>query len=118
MDDFIAVLRVSELLPGQMTWVSVDGARVLLARVEDGWYALEDVCGHQRMALSRGRLDGYVVECPLHFACYDVRTGALLSGPMAADVPTYEVRVEDDTVYVKREPNTLGSSRRAGRSYD
>jgi hypothetical protein len=43
-----------------------------------------------------------VIECPLHFAIFDVRTGKLLSGPTAADVPTYQVQVEDDTVYVKR----------------
>jgi nitrite reductase/ring-hydroxylating ferredoxin subunit len=31
-----------------------------------------------------------------------VRSGKFLSGPSAADVPTYEVRVEDDTIYLKR----------------
>jgi nitrite reductase/ring-hydroxylating ferredoxin subunit len=30
-----------------------------------------------------------------------VRTGQLLSGPMADAVPIYEVRIEEDTVYVK-----------------
>jgi len=45
---------------------------------------------------------GYVVECPLHYACFDVRTGKLLSGPVAVDVATYEVRVDGDMVYVKR----------------
>jgi nitrite reductase/ring-hydroxylating ferredoxin subunit len=43
-----------------------------------------------------------VVECPLHFATFDVRSGKLLSGPVSADVPTYAVLVKDDTVYVKR----------------
>jgi len=45
---------------------------------------------------------GHVIECPLHYACFDVRTGKLLSGPVSGDVPTYAVRVEGDTVYVKR----------------
>ena len=45
---------------------------------------------------------GHVIECPLHFATFDVRTGKLLSGPASADVVTYEVRIEGDTVYVKR----------------
>jgi len=31
-----------------------------------------------------------------------MRTGELLSGPAAADVPRHEVHVEGDTVYVKR----------------
>jgi nitrite reductase/ring-hydroxylating ferredoxin subunit len=86
-----------------MTWVAVDRERVLLVNVNGAFYALRDVCGQQRAALSQGRLKGYVVECPLHFARYDVRTGALLSGPVAEPVPCYEVQVAGDTVYVKRE---------------
>jgi len=65
------------------------------------FYALSDV-GHQRAPLSRGKLEGHVVECPLHFARFDVRTGKLLRGPVAEDVPVYAVRVDGDTVYVQR----------------
>ncbi|PYN92542.1 MAG: (2Fe-2S)-binding protein, partial [Candidatus Rokuibacteriota bacterium] len=50
----------------------------------------------------KGTLAGHVVECPLHFATFDVRTGKLLSGPASADVPAYAVQVRDGTVYVKR----------------
>jgi nitrite reductase/ring-hydroxylating ferredoxin subunit len=103
MAEFVAVRRVSELPPGHMTWVAVDRERVLLVNVDGTFYALSDVCGHQRAVLSKGRLEGYVVECPLHFARYDVRTGALLSGPVAEDVPCYEVRVQGDMVYVAKE---------------
>lgn len=92
-------------------WVAVDRERVLLANVEGSFYALRDVCGHQRAPLSRGRLDGHVVECPLHFARFDVRTGALLCGPVAEDVPIYEVRVDAEMVYVKRSSICTGTSR-------
>jgi nitrite reductase/ring-hydroxylating ferredoxin subunit len=47
-------------------------------------------------------LQGHVIECPLHFAQFDGRTGQLLCGPTAADIPTDRVLVEGDTVYVKR----------------
>jgi nitrite reductase/ring-hydroxylating ferredoxin subunit len=105
MEDFVPVKKVSELSPGKMTWVSVEGERVLLTNVDGMYYALEDVCGHQRVALSRGLLEGHEVECPLHFARFDVRTGELINGPISDDVRTYDVRVEDDTVYVKRDAN-------------
>jgi 3-phenylpropionate/trans-cinnamate dioxygenase ferredoxin subunit len=85
-----------------MKWVAVDRDRVVLVNVDGAFYALDDVCGHQRAPLSRGRLEGHVVECPVHFARFDVRTGQLLSGPVAEDVPVREVRVEGDVVYVKR----------------
>jgi nitrite reductase/ring-hydroxylating ferredoxin subunit len=100
---FVAVTRASELAPGAMTWVSVDRERVLLANVEGTIYALHDACGHRQAPLSKGRLRGHVVECPLHYAEFDVRTGKLLSGPTSTDVPTREVVVEADVVYVKRQ---------------
>ena len=96
------VTTASELAPGAMKWVAVDRERVLVANVEGVFYALRDACGHRQAPLSKGTLDGYVIECPLHFATFDVRTGKLLSGPAAADVPIYVVQVHDDTVYVKR----------------
>jgi nitrite reductase/ring-hydroxylating ferredoxin subunit len=102
MTGFIAVSKVADLPPGHMTWVAVDRERVLLVNVDGTFYALSDVCGHQRAPLSRGKLEGHVVECPLHFARFDVRTGKLLHGPVAEDVPVYEVRVDGDTVYVQR----------------
>ncbi len=105
MTDFVAVKKIEELPPGQLTWVAVDGERVLLANVAGTVYALEDVCGHQRVALSKGTLDGYEIGCPLHFAKFDVRTGELITGPISEDVLTYEVKVEGDTIYVKPEPN-------------
>jgi nitrite reductase/ring-hydroxylating ferredoxin subunit len=104
LEGFVPVRPAAELPAGAMTWVAVDRERVLIANVGGVLYGLLDACGHRHAPLSKGRLDGHVVECPLHFAQFDVRTGKLLSGPASADVPTYEVRVEAETVYVKRRP--------------
>jgi nitrite reductase/ring-hydroxylating ferredoxin subunit len=95
------VAKVDELSPGQMRWVAVNGERRVLANVEGMFYAISDVCGHRNAPLSRGQLQGYVIECPLHFAQFDIRTGELISGPVSMAVPVYEVRVEDGTVYIK-----------------
>jgi 3-phenylpropionate/trans-cinnamate dioxygenase ferredoxin component len=100
----VPVTAASALAPGAMTWVVIDRERVLLANVEGVFYAMRDACGHRQAPLSKGALAGHAIECPLHYACFDVRTGKLLSGPASADVPTYAVRVQDDTVYVKRAP--------------
>jgi nitrite reductase/ring-hydroxylating ferredoxin subunit len=100
-DGFVPVTKASELLPGQMRWVAVNGERRVLANVEGCFYAISDVCGHRNAPLSRGKLQGYLIECPLHFAQFDVRTGELVNGPVSTPVAVYEVRVEGDTVYVK-----------------
>jgi len=98
---FVAIARVSELAAGEMKFAAVDGQRIVLANVEGRFYALRDVCGHRNAPLSRGRLLGHLIECPLHFALFDLRTGKLVDGPISTDVPAYEVRVEGETVYIK-----------------
>jgi 3-phenylpropionate/trans-cinnamate dioxygenase ferredoxin component len=99
---FHAVAKIEDLPEGGMKCVAVDRERVLLAHVGGRFYALRDACGHKNAPLSRGRLDGHIVECPLHFALFDVRNGKLVDGPISADVPCYTVRVEGDTVFVGR----------------
>src|SRR2546425_11113940 len=98
---FVPVIRASALPPGAMTWVAVDRERVLIANVEGVFYALRDACGHRQAPLSKGTLAGHVVECPLHFATFDVRTGKLLSGPASAGVPPHAVPGGDGTAYAK-----------------
>ena len=101
-EGFVPAIRASEVPAGAMKWVVLDYERVLIAHVDGAFYALADACGHRGASLSRGTLEDHVVECPLHFARFDVRTGKLLSGPTSADIPTYQVLVEGDAVYVKR----------------
>jgi 3-phenylpropionate/trans-cinnamate dioxygenase ferredoxin subunit len=100
-DEFVPVAKTTDLLPGQMKWVAVDGERRVLANVEGTFYAISDVCGHRNAPLSRGKLEGYLIECPLHFAQFDVRTGELVNGPVSTAVAVYQVRVEGETVYIK-----------------
>jgi len=89
-EGFVAVARVSDLAPGEMKFVAVERERVVLANVDGGFYALRDVCGHRNAPLSRGRLEGCLIECPLHFAQFDIRTGALdLADPQLAADPRH-----------------------------
>jgi nitrite reductase/ring-hydroxylating ferredoxin subunit len=100
-DGFVPVAKASELSAGQMKWVAVNGERRVLANVGGTFYAISDVCGHRNAPLSRGKLDGYLIECPLHYAQFDVRTGEFVNGPVSTAVPIYQVCIEGDTVYIK-----------------
>jgi nitrite reductase/ring-hydroxylating ferredoxin subunit len=101
-DGFVPVAKTGDVPAGSMIVVAIDRERIMLANVAGEFHAMRDMCGHRNAPLSRGKLDGHTVECPLHFAQFDVRTGKLVDGPISADVPVYEVRVEGDTVLVRR----------------
>ena len=95
-------MSAADLPDGTMRCVPIERERVLLAHVAGRFYALRDMCGHRNAPLSRGRLIGTIVECPLHFAQFDVTTGRLVDGPISADVPSYETKVEAGVVLVRR----------------
>lgn len=99
-ETFVKVAQVQDVLPGQLLRVEVAGRLVCLARVDDQIYAVDDDCTHISGALDQGELEGCVLTCPLHLACFDVRTGKVLRGPARDDLPTYAVRIEGDDVLV------------------
>ena len=63
-------------------------------------FAVDDTCTHQDASLSEGWLEDCMNECPLHAACFDLRTGKPTGPPAKRSVRTYDVRVKDGVVYV------------------
>ncbi len=63
-------------------------------------YAIDDTCSHQDASLSEGWLEGCFVECPLHAASFDLRTGVPTCLPAKKAVRTYPVVVQDGVIYV------------------
>ncbi|RIV22177.1 pyridine nucleotide-disulfide oxidoreductase [Fibrisoma montanum] len=96
-----AVCSVSDLLDGQLKEVRVGDTDVLLARVEGQFYAFPPKCTHYQAPLAKGLLQGNRLICPWHNACFDVRTGHRLESPALNGLPTHEVRIEGDQVFVR-----------------
>jgi nitrite reductase/ring-hydroxylating ferredoxin subunit len=78
--------------------VQVGEDRVAVFRLDDGFYAISDVCTHEYALLSEGFCEDGKVECPFHQACFDIRTGKVLNEPAEIDVETYPTRVEGGVV--------------------
>jgi nitrite reductase/ring-hydroxylating ferredoxin subunit len=102
MSDYVKVASVSDLAPGEMTLVEVDGELICLANVDGTFYAIGDECTHAAGALSEGELEGYVVTCPMHFGQFDIRTGKVLQRPPLEDAATFEVKVEGQDIFIAR----------------
>jgi 3-phenylpropionate/trans-cinnamate dioxygenase ferredoxin subunit len=77
------------------------GAPIAVFNVDGELLAIDDTCTHQDASLADGWLEGCAVECPLHAACFDLRTGMPSGPPAKMPVRTHEVVVEDGLVYVR-----------------
>lgn len=78
----------------------VSGVELGLYKIDGELFAIDDICTHAHALLTEGYLDGYIIECPLHGGCFDVRNGRGQGLPITADVRSYPVKIEGDAIYV------------------
>ena len=97
---FERVASVGDVAPGKMRCVEVRGRDVLICHLDEGFFAVENLCSHADAKMSEGRLRGHKVLCPLHGAAFDVRDGSVLRPPAMRPIRSYPVRVEDEGVWV------------------
>jgi len=96
------VTPVETLEVNQMMLLRVvpGGARLVLARTEQGYTAFDDRCSHQGGSLADGIVAGETVTCPWHGSQFHVFSGNVLSGPAVRPIHVYETREEHGAVVV------------------
>ncbi|VIO65119.1 Naphthalene 1,2-dioxygenase/salicylate 5-hydroxylase systems, ferredoxin component [Bradyrhizobium ivorense] len=90
----------AKLEEGEPLGFKLGEQRVALYKVGDEVFATDDVCSHAFALLSSGFLEGHVIECPLHGAMFDVRSGKCRSSTYK-DITTFPVEIRDGEVYVR-----------------
>src|SRR5262245_15996179 len=97
------VVQLDALGDGDVLGVDVGGSSLALYRIGDEIWATDGICTHATGLLSDGWLEDGAIECPLHQARFDVRTGRALCAPATEDLQTYPVRIEGNHVLVDLE---------------
>src|SRR6516165_6322121 len=88
------------LSAGEVIGVEVGGRSIAIYDCDGELFATDNICTHAYACLSDGWLDGNAIECPLHAARFDVRTGQVLDPPATEDLKTYPVRLVNDAIEV------------------
>ena len=91
---FTKVGKASEVPVGSGKVYEVGDRAVAVFNVDGTLYAIDDVCTHDEASLQSGYLEDCEIECPLHGARFDVRTGEVTELPAVVPVDTFPVRVE------------------------
>ena len=91
---------------------------VVLMRSGDQLFAVGAHCTHYRGPLAEGLVVDGTVRCPLHHACFSLRTGEALRAPALDPIACWRVEREGDRVFVRekmqpqrRSPRTAGAGR-------
>jgi 3-phenylpropionate/trans-cinnamate dioxygenase ferredoxin subunit len=94
-------LLLESIVEGKPVKLTKNGKDICVARVGNEVFAIEDNCSHQDAALSEGEQNGYKIECWLHSAEFDLRSGEALTPPASQPVKTYPVSVDGNNVVVE-----------------
>lgn len=120
MSDRLRVCKIDELPAGERMLLSVDGVEIGVFNLDGELFALQNVCCHQHGPVCEGKVqpsidaryetpgervdeffgDTWTIACPWHGWEYDIRTGHHI-GEEDISIPTFEVLVEGDTVFIE-----------------
>ena len=92
---------LNSLTDGGMIAGHVGEDEVLLARAGSEYFAVGARCTHYKGRLARGLIVGDTVRCPLHHACFSLRTGEALRAPAFDPIKCWRVEVAGDKVFVR-----------------
>ena len=96
---FVRATKTSEVPPGTVRELQLDGKTVALANVEGKLFAIDNTCLHRGGPLGQGYLEGSCITCPWHGWEYDVTTGKACMNPEVG-VECYAVEVRGDDLFV------------------
>lgn len=96
----IEVCRADELEEGEAFRFQAD-VPISVFRTEGEFYAVDDTCSHADASLADGFVEGCFVECPLHAALFDLRTGLPQCLPAKRPIRTHPVVVHEGVVHVR-----------------
>jgi 3-phenylpropionate/trans-cinnamate dioxygenase ferredoxin subunit len=93
-------IKYSDLQDSKPIKVNVDGEDICVTRIGDEVFAIGDNCTHSDASLSEGDVTNFKIECWLHGAEFDLRTGEALTLPANIPAKTYPVTVIDGIVQI------------------
>lgn len=103
--NFIKVATFDDVAPGKMFPAMRGSEPILIANIDNMFYAMQRKCPHFAADLCSGKLDGHIVTCPKHGATFDVTSGQSTG---KAGIAFLKFKVKNCKTYpVRREGHNL-----------
>lgn len=88
------------LVDGKPTKFLIENTPICVVKIKDEVFAVEDTCSHAEASLSEGELNGFRIECWLHGAEFDLRTGEAVVPPAVAPLKLFKVERNKDQILI------------------
>src|ERR1700744_5274683 len=118
--DFGEGVDIGRIADGSMVEGKIGEEDVLLTRRGSEFIAIGAHCTHYGGPLGQGLIVGEEIRCPLHHACFSLKTGEVLRNPALDPIPCWRVEQVGDTVFVREKllpPAAKVASRAEAQAY-
>jgi NADPH-dependent 2,4-dienoyl-CoA reductase/sulfur reductase-like enzyme/nitrite reductase/ring-hydroxylating ferredoxin subunit len=104
--DLQAGIAIEALADGAIVKGRVGDEDAILVRRGQDYFAVGGACTHYHAPLADGLIVDDTIRCPMHHACFSLRTGEALNAPALDPIATWRVEVALGKAYVreKRDP--------------
>ena len=103
--DFTGGIAIQELAEGAIIRGRVGGEEALLVRRGEDYFAIGAACTHYHGPLANGLIVEDTIRCPMHHACFSLRTGEALYAPALDPVSCWRVERVLDKIFVREKLN-------------
>lgn len=94
-------IKLSEFDNTSVAKIDINGTTVAVFKVDEDYYAIQNMCSHSEADLADGEVYDCKVECPLHGAEFDLKTGDALTLPATKPVSVFATEVDGDFLVIK-----------------
>jgi len=99
----IKLCNISDLKIGEKKKFKINENEILLIRLEDGFYAIDNKCPHAGCRLSYyGKIsEGKRIVCTCHGAIFSLINGNVLEGPTKNSLKLYKIKIINEEVFLQ-----------------
>ena len=97
----IPLCSKADFTENSMLEIVHDGHSYLVAKVEDEFYVVDNMCSHEDSELILGCLKDKTIKCSLHGSYFDLETGKALNEPADKPIKAYKTFMKDNNICIE-----------------
>lgn len=83
--------------------VHLNGKNIIILKINEKFFAIEDNCPHQNMPINKGKILDNNIVCPFHDASFCIQTGLVNNTLSIDNLNIFKIKTQNQKIKIKIE---------------